>query len=147
MKAKYVVGCDGAHSWVRDQTDIVLDGEKTDSHFGVMDIIPLTDFRKNPFARGISWGQNALTGVADIRQSSVIHSEDGSVMTVPREDRLVRLYVQLEQTEAGESPIKPEEATPEKILEFAKPIFSPYNLDFDVCDWYSIYTVSGQIQS
>lgn len=63
-------------------------------------------------------------------------------MTVPRGDRLVRLYVQLDTTQEGESPIHPEEVTPAKILEYAKPIFEPYGMDFKVCDWFSIYTVS-----
>lgn len=45
VKARYVVGCDGAHSWVRRQLQIPLEGDHTNKHFGVMDIIPLTDFR------------------------------------------------------------------------------------------------------
>lgn len=61
--AKYVVGCDGAHSWVRRQIGCVMEGEQTDfiwcirhtislvKHVeltacrGVLDIIPITDFR------------------------------------------------------------------------------------------------------
>ena len=45
LSAKYVVGCDGGHSTVRQQLDIKHEGEKTTKHFGVMDIVPLTDFR------------------------------------------------------------------------------------------------------
>jgi len=45
IRAKYVVGCDGGHSTVRQQLDIKLEGEKTTKHFGVVDIVPLTDFR------------------------------------------------------------------------------------------------------
>jgi 2-polyprenyl-6-methoxyphenol hydroxylase-like FAD-dependent oxidoreductase len=46
LRAKYVVGCDGGHSTVRQQLDIQLEGEKTTEHFGVVDIVPLTDFRE-----------------------------------------------------------------------------------------------------
>lgn len=45
IQAKYVVGCDGAHSWTRTQLGLSLEGEQTDYIWGVMDIVPLTDFR------------------------------------------------------------------------------------------------------
>lgn len=46
VKAKYLVGTDGAKSWTRKQLNIPLEGNQTDSVWGVMDVIPLTDFRK-----------------------------------------------------------------------------------------------------
>ena len=33
--AKYVVGCDGAHSWTRKKLDIQLEGDFSDSVFGL----------------------------------------------------------------------------------------------------------------
>ena len=45
VHARYVVGCDGGHSTVRQQLAFELEGEKTNKHFGVMDIVPLTNFR------------------------------------------------------------------------------------------------------
>lgn len=45
IRTKYLLGCDGAHSWTRTQLGIPMDGDKTNNHFGVMDIVPLTDFR------------------------------------------------------------------------------------------------------
>jgi phenol 2-monooxygenase len=30
VRAKYMIGCDGAHSWVRNQLDYKLEGEQTD---------------------------------------------------------------------------------------------------------------------
>lgn len=30
VKAKYVIGCDGAHSWVRRQLGFAMEGEQTD---------------------------------------------------------------------------------------------------------------------
>ena len=47
IKAKYVVGCDGAHSWTRRQLGFQMEGEQTDFVWGVIDMIPLTDFRKS----------------------------------------------------------------------------------------------------
>lgn len=51
LRAKYVVGGDGAHSWVREQLAIRMQGEKTEKQFGVMDIIPLTDTEWAPGGR------------------------------------------------------------------------------------------------
>ena len=45
ISAKYLIGCDGAHSWTRRQLpDLKMEGDNTDSVFGVLDIIPLTNF-------------------------------------------------------------------------------------------------------
>jgi len=46
IHAKYLIGCDGAHSWTRRQLGVVMKGENSDVVWGVMDIVPLTDFRK-----------------------------------------------------------------------------------------------------
>ena len=47
IKARYLIGCDGAHSWTRNEIGISMVGESTDQVWGVMDIIPLTDFRRS----------------------------------------------------------------------------------------------------
>ena len=65
VRTKYMVGCDGAHSWTRRQLGYEMQGEATDYIWGVLgihfylmcflrmnrlltsaDIIPITDFRK-----------------------------------------------------------------------------------------------------
>lgn len=51
IKAKYMIGCDGAHSWTRRQLGFAMEGEQTDFIWGVLDIIPITDFREL-FGRG-----------------------------------------------------------------------------------------------
>lgn len=77
--AKYVLGCDGAHSWVRKQLGIEHKGETKDFVWGVLDIVPITDF-------------------PNIRKRCSIHSaNDGSIMVIPRENGLVRLYIQLRE--------------------------------------------------
>ena len=45
IRAKYMIGCDGAHSWTRKQLGFVMEGEQTELLWGVLDIIPITDFR------------------------------------------------------------------------------------------------------
>lgn len=46
VECKYIIGCDGAHSWVRENLGIVMEGAQTESVWGVMDIIPITNFRE-----------------------------------------------------------------------------------------------------
>ena len=85
-----------------------------------------------------------LHGVADIRQSCVIHSNSGSIMTVPRENRLVRLYVQLGETPEGKT-VDRTSITSQTILDKARPILEPYSLDFRICDWQSVYTIGQRV--
>ena len=45
IRAKYMIGCDGAHSWTRRQLGFTMEGEQTDLIWGVLDVVPITDFR------------------------------------------------------------------------------------------------------
>lgn len=71
----------GAHSWIRKAFNIAMEGEQTDYVWGVVDMVPDTDF-------------------PDIRNRCAIHSNNGSCMVIPREDDKVRLYIQLEGKDA-----------------------------------------------
>jgi len=129
IKAKYVLGTDGGHSWVRKQLSLQMNGDRTKKHFGVIDIIPITDF-------------------PDIRVSCSVHSsQNGSIMTIPREGRLVRLYVQLAETGSEGDGLNTSDITPEMIVETASKILSPYKLSYSHCDWWSVYTVGQQYAS
>jgi len=44
IHAKYMIGCDGAHSWTRRQLGFQMEGEQTNFIWGVLDIKPITDF-------------------------------------------------------------------------------------------------------
>ena len=44
VHAKYLLGCEGAHSWTRRQLGFKMEGESTDIVWGVVDIIPITNF-------------------------------------------------------------------------------------------------------
>ena len=48
IEAKYLLGCDGAHSWVRKQLGLKLEGASQDVSWGVLDVFPVTDFRMVP---------------------------------------------------------------------------------------------------
>ena len=45
VRAKYMIGSDGAHSWTRRQLGFVMEGEQTEFIWVILDIIPITDFR------------------------------------------------------------------------------------------------------
>ncbi|KIW67465.1 hypothetical protein PV04_06714 [Phialophora macrospora] len=109
IKARYLIGADGGHSWTRDQIGLRIDGGKTKVHFGVLDIVPITDF-------------------PDIRVSCSIHStKTGSTMTFPREDRLVRFYVPLAETGSEGDDFDTSKVTPEMIAEKASQILFPFD--------------------
>lgn len=50
VHAKYMLGADGAHSWVRQQLGFKLEGESTDYIWGVLDVVSLS-YPKTPNSR------------------------------------------------------------------------------------------------
>ncbi|KZL72059.1 fad binding domain-containing protein [Colletotrichum incanum] len=124
VRAKYVVGCDGAHSWTRKTLgeEFEMKGETTDAIWGVMDIVPITDF-------------------PDIRFRTMIHSTSGALMIIPRENRIVRLYIQLKEVSAGGGRVDRSQITPDFIFKSAQKIFSPYKLEYHYCDWWTAYQI------
>lgn len=44
IHAKYVIGAEGAHSWVRKKLGIEMLGSSSESTWGVIDIAPITDY-------------------------------------------------------------------------------------------------------
>lgn len=128
VHAKYMVGCDGAHSWVRDQLGFTLRGESTDYIWGVLDVIPITDF-------------------PDIRMRCAIHSaSSGSLMVIPRENKLVRLYIQLTTTDgSGGGKVDRSKINPAVILTSAQRILHPYKLTYRYCDWWTAYQIGQRV--
>jgi phenol 2-monooxygenase len=126
VRAKYVLGTDGAHSWTRKALGLQMEGDRTNKHFGVMDFVPLSNF-------------------PDIRISCVIHSSSGSIMTLPRENGLVRFYVQLGESSVRGSDLDRSKVTPDDIVKIARKILQPYTLDYNHCDWFSVYTVGQRL--
>ncbi|KAI1195322.1 FAD binding domain-containing protein [Nemania serpens] len=129
LTAKYVVGCDGAHSWTRKTLgkDFEMRGEMTDSIWGVLDIVPITDF-------------------PDIRTRCMVHSaSSGSLMIIPRENKLVRLYIQLTEVSAGGGRVDRSKIKPETIFKAAQNILRPYKLDYHYCDWWTAYQIGQRV--
>lgn len=75
--------------------------------------------------------------LADVRNRVMIHSaSEGSMMIIPRENRLVRLYIQLTEVSAGGGRVDRSKITPELIFKAAQKIIRPYKLEYHYCDWW-----------
>jgi phenol 2-monooxygenase len=127
VRARYVVGCDGARSAVRKGLAIDLEGDSANKAWGVMDLLLVTDF-------------------PDIRVKSFIQSkEHGAVMTIPREGGyLVRLYIELgllgKDQRAADLNLKAED-----VIAKAQQIMHPFTLDVKEVAWWSIYEVGQRV--
>ncbi|KAI9044337.1 putative FAD monooxygenase [Aspergillus affinis] len=123
VEAKYILGCDGAHSWLRKQLGLRLEGETYGDSWGVLDIIPLTDF-------------------PDIRKRFIIKSKHGTLMMIPRERKLVRVYVELPPKSAERYRA---ESNPDILMERVATIMKPYSMSTSNIDWSTIYTVGQRL--
>ena len=127
VKARYVVGCDGARSTVRKAIGRELHGDSANHAWGVMDVLAVTDF-------------------PDIRFKSLIQSaSDGSGLIIPREGGyLVRIYVELAALEAGER-IASRTITADDVVAKAQRILKPYTLEVKEIVWWSVYEIGQRL--
>lgn len=126
VRAKYVIGADGARSSVRSAIGGSLQGNQSDHAWGVMDVLPVTDF-------------------PDYRKKAIIHSEAGSILHIPREGNyLARIYVDLGEVpddDGGKIRKTPVEA----VIAKANAILHPYTLDVKSVAWSSVYEVAHRL--
>lgn len=65
-------------------------------------------------------------------------------MVIPREDNMVRLYIQLaSSTDADWDSRK--SATAEEVQASAKKILAPYHIEWERVEWYSVYPIGQGI--
>lgn len=65
-------------------------------------------------------------------------------MQLPRENRLIRLYIQLKSDdELAQQAIlnTHDETTPKQLLKIAQRTYEPYQMSYKRCDWWSLYRV------
>jgi phenol 2-monooxygenase (NADPH) len=122
VEAKYVVGCDGAHSTVRQAIGRIPHGEGQDKAWGVMDILATTDF-------------------PDIRFKATIQSgSGGNILLIPREGGyMVRLYVDMGEIAADAR------LTAEQVLDQVRGVLAPYTLEVQEIAWFSVYRVGHRV--
>jgi phenol 2-monooxygenase (NADPH) len=126
IRAKYVVGCDGARSATRTAIGRRLAGEATSESWGVMDVLAVTDF-------------------PDIRVKCAIYSaSQGNILIIPREGGyLVRLYIEL--NEASDKVPGNRSVTPGKLAEVANRIMHPYKIEVKDVGWWSVYEIGQSL--
>jgi phenol 2-monooxygenase len=117
IRARYVVGCDGARSTVRAAIGRELVGDATDEAWGVMDVLAVTDF-------------------PDIRVKAAISSTHGNILIIPREGGyLVRFYIELDRRDV----------TLEQLAEAANRILHPYSVEIKDVGWWSVYEIGQRL--
>ena len=127
VRAKYVVGCDGARSAVRQSIGRELHGDTANHAWGVMDILAVTDF-------------------PDIRLKAAIQSGSrGNILVIPREGGyLVRLYVDLGEVDTNDRAAV-RGMQPDQVIAIARRVLHPYTLDVKEIAWFSIYEVGQRL--
>ncbi|GAB4098698.1 FAD-binding monooxygenase [Sinomonas halotolerans] len=127
VRAKYVVGSDGARSGVRDAIGAEMSGDRANHAWGVMDVLANTDF-------------------PDIRTKCAIQSHDGgSILLIPREGGyLFRMYVDLGVVSEGDHG-KVRETPLEEVIRKANEIMHPYTVDVKSVAWHSVYEVGHRV--
>ncbi len=127
VKARYVVGCDGARSGVRQAIGRTLAGDSASQAWGVMDVLAVTDF-------------------PDIRKKTLVQSAgEGSLLIIPREGGyLVRIYVELDKLKPDER-VAARNITKERLIAAAQRIFQPYLFDVKEVTWWSVYEIGQRL--
>ncbi|OJD15334.1 hypothetical protein AJ78_04418 [Emergomyces pasteurianus Ep9510] len=126
IEADYLIGCDGARSKVRPfipETKLI--GEMTNASWGVLDGVIETDFPD-------LWSKVAVR---------THHA--GSVLWIPRERNMTRLYVELSSKEGDR--IDKSLATPEYVMSKAREAMAPYTLEWKSIEWFGNYVVSQRV--
>ena len=129
ISARYVVGCDGARSTVRQLLNLEMHGDSANKAWGVMDILLVTDF-------------------PDIRNKSIIQSaNEGNVLIIPREGgHLVRFYVEMDKLKESER-VSSRKITVEKLIDAVTRILHPYTIDVKEVVWWSVYEIGQRLCS
>ena len=126
VRAKYVVGADGARSSVRRSIGGSLAGSSSLHAWGVMDVLAVTNF-------------------PDFRKKCIIHSSAGSILHIPREgNHLARIYVDLGETDENDAG-QVRATSLEEIIARANAIMHPYTLDVRDVPWHSVYEVAHRL--
>ena len=127
VKARYLVGCDGARSTVRKCIGRTLHGDSANHAWGVMDVLAVTDF-------------------PDVRFKTLIQSANhGSIIIIPREGGyLFRLYIELDKLDVGER-IANRNITADDLIAGARRILTPHTLDVKEVPWWSVYEIGQRL--
>ncbi|KAH7239865.1 FAD binding domain-containing protein [Fusarium solani] len=124
IQARYLVGSDGARSQVRNCIPNANgQGSPHNSVWGVLDGELDTDF-------------------PDIWSKTVVFSEEhGSVLIIPRERNMTRLYIEMK------SSITSKGLAQDYVMEQARLVMAPYRVEWVSVEWFGNYAVSQRVAS
>jgi phenol 2-monooxygenase len=127
VRARYVVGCDGARSTVRKSIGRALQGDSANHAWGVMDVLAVTDF-------------------PDVRLKALIQSaNEGNILLIPREGGyLVRIYVELDKLNENER-VSNRNITVDHLIAAVQRILHPYTLEVKEVAWWSVYEIGQRL--
>lgn len=126
VHAKYVAGCDGARSGVREAIGRRHVGDISQHAWGVMDVLVNTDF-------------------PDWRIKCAINAEAGNILHIPREGGyLSRMYIDLGAV-AADDDHRVRQTPIEEIVRRANGILHPYTIDVKQVAWHSVYEVGHRV--
>ncbi|KAF5004582.1 hypothetical protein FDECE_8912 [Fusarium decemcellulare] len=122
IQARYLVGADGARSQVRNNIpEASGQGNPHSSVWGVLDGELDTDF-------------------PDIWSKTVVFSEEhGSVLIIPRERNMTRLYIEMKTS------ISSKGLAQDYVMEQARLIMAPYHVEWLSVEWFGNYAVSQRV--
>ncbi|EAU35437.1 conserved hypothetical protein [Aspergillus terreus NIH2624] len=144
VRARYLIGADGAASSIREQLGVEFDGITTDIYWAIMDCRFKTDY---PHILGFN---------------IIISAEHGGSIVIPREDGYTRFYTQINGEKArklqanrqarrnastvGETRIDDHGITPDEVLEQLNKIIAPHKVEFaSPMSWFSVWRVSERV--
>ena len=125
VRAKYVAGCDGARSGVREAIGRTHVGDVSQHAWGVMDVLVVTDF-------------------PDIRTKCAINAEAGNILHIPREGGSSP-HVRRPRRGPPTMPHRVRQTTIEEIIRKANDILHPYSIDVRQVAWHSVYEVGHRV--
>ncbi|MCM3612897.1 FAD-dependent monooxygenase [Microbacterium enclense] len=126
IRAKYVVGCDGARSGVRQAIGRTHVGAAARHAWGVMDVLVETDF-------------------PDWRIKCAINAAAGNILHIPREGGyLSRMYIDLGEV-AEDDDHRVRQTPIEEVIARANEILHPYTIDVKQVAWQSVYEVGHRV--
>ena len=138
VPAKYILGCDGGRSAVRQRLAIESSIHQTDDAWAVADV-------------------HAKTNFPDARRKCAIRTEQGSAMLIPTVDNGIRIYTLLSKDEDetllqskydGVGEKRTNDQTVIGILtKRVKTLLKPYKIEITKVDWVSRYLIAQRISN
>ncbi|KAI8139721.1 FAD binding domain-containing protein [Fennellomyces sp. T-0311] len=122
VRAKYLLGCDGAHSSIRRQLGIEYEGQGSKRNCGVLDALVQTNF---PDRKSISFVRGPFGSHACL---------------FPRENNLTRVMVELPSDDRDRNQIPLEIVQSE-----ARRALLPHRVEFLAVMWWTVYSVGQHV--